>query len=161
MAETNTLDQADVVDILKRAGYLMLTTAGEGGKLLSHPMSPQQVTDDADVWFFVGLQGDQAVALRKDPHVNLAISEAGNWLSVSGQVQFVDDQAKIDELWNDEAGAYFEGGRQDPNLGLMKVITDSAQHWGMTGGKLSAVAQMVKAKVTGDRPGGGSATTEL
>ncbi len=161
MAETNTLTPAEVVEILQRANYLMLTTAGEGGKLLSHPMSPQQVTDDADVWFFLGLQGDQAQVLRRDPHVNLAVSEAGNWLSVSGQVQFVDDQAKIDELWNDEAGAYFEQGRDDPNLGLIKVVSDSAQHWGLSGGKLSAVAQMVKARVEGERPGGGSATTEL
>lgn len=161
MTEAHSLDPADVVDNLKRSNYLMLTTSLDGGKLLSHPMVPQQVTDEADVWFFVGLQGDQADALRRDSHVNLAVSEPGNWLSVSGQVQFVDDQAKIDELWNEEAAAYFEEGREDPNLGLIKVVSDSAQHWGLSGGVVSAVGQMVKSKLTGDRPGGGTATTEL
>ena len=161
MADSHELTDQQVVELLKDSNYLMLTTQTAEGKLVSHPMSPQQVTQDADVWFLLGLQGDQADALRGNPHVNLAVSEAGNWLSVSGTVEFVDDESKIDELWTDEAGAYFEGGRQDPNLGLIRVNTDSAQRWGLVGGKLSAVAQMVKAKITGERAGGGSSTTEL
>lgn len=161
MADTEDLDQTDVVSILRDSGYVMLTTALNDGKLLAHPMVPQQVTDDADVWFFIGMQGDQATALLKNPEVNIAVAEAGNWLSVAGRVEFVDDQDKKDELWNDEVASWFDGGRNDPALGLMKVVGDSAQHWGLKGGKVSALAQIAKAKVTGDRTGGGSDTTEL
>lgn len=161
MADTENLNQADVVSILRDSGYVMLTTALNDGKLLAHPMVPQQVTDDADVWFFIGMQGDQATALLKNPEVNIAVAEAGNWLSVAGRVEFVDDQDKLDELWNDEVAAWFDGGRHDPNLGLMKVVGDSAQHWGLKGGKVAALAQIAKTKVTGDRTGGGSDTTEL
>ena len=71
---TDGLDQRDVVRILRDAKYVMLTTALADGKLLAHPMAPQQVTDDADVWFFIGLDGDQAGALRQNPHVNIAVS---------------------------------------------------------------------------------------
>lgn len=161
MTDTEDLKQADVVRILRDSGYVMLTTALNDGKLLAHPMVPQQVTDDADVWFFIGMQGDQATALLKNPEVNIAVAEAGNWLSVAGRVEFVDDQDKKDELWNDQVAAWFTGGRNDPELGLMKVVGDSAQHWGLEGGKVSALAQIAKAKVTGDRTGGGSETTEL
>lgn len=161
MTDTEDLKQADVVRILRDSGYVMLTTALNDGKLLAHPMVPQQVTDDADVWFFIGMQGDQATALLKNPEVNIAVAEAGNWLSVAGRVEFVDDQDKKDELWNDQVAAWFTGGRNDPELGLMKVVGDSAQHWGLEGGKVSALAQIAKAKVTGDRTGGGSDTTEL
>ncbi|WP_347566817.1 pyridoxamine 5'-phosphate oxidase family protein [Brevibacterium sp. ZH18] len=160
-AANDDLGQKDVVKILRDSGFVMLTTALDDGKLLAHPMVPQEVTDDADAWFFIGLQGDQATALLRSPQVNITVSEAGNWLSVSGRVDFVDDQAKIDELWNDEVAAWFDGGRNDPNLGLIKVTSDSAQHWGLKGGKVSALAQIVKAKVTGQRTGGGSDTTEL
>lgn len=161
MTDTEDLKQADVVSILRDSGYVMLTTALNDGKLLAHPMVPQQVTDDADVWFFIGMQGDQATALLKNPEVNIAVAEAGNWLSVAGRVEFVDDQDKKDELWNDQVAAWFTGGRNDPELGLMKVVGDSAQHWGLEGGKVSALAQIAKAKVTGDRTAGGSETTEL
>ena len=160
-AANDDLGQKDVVKILRDSRFVMLTTALQDGKLLAHPMTPQQVTDDADLWFFLGLQGDQATALKQNPEVNITVSEGGNWLSVAGRVDFIDDQAKIDELWSESAAAWFEHGREDPHLGLIKVTSDSAQHWGLKGGKLSALAQIVKAKVTGNRTGGGSDTTEL
>lgn len=156
-----TLSQQDVVDKLRDTDVVMLTTALPDGTLLSHPMTIQGVDDDVDVWFFVGLQGDQADALRHGPHVNLAIADAGSWLSVAGHAEFIDDGAVIDQLWNEQARAYFPDGKDDPNLGLMRVTSDSAQFWGLPGGKVAGLAQIVKSKVTGDRPPGGTATTEL
>ncbi|WP_281389120.1 pyridoxamine 5'-phosphate oxidase family protein [Brevibacterium renqingii] len=159
-AATDELGQADVVKILRGSDSVMLATALADGKILAHPMAPQQVAEDADVWFFLALDGDQAKALRTNPEVNISVAEAGNWLSVAGRVEFVDDQAKIDELWSDSAKAWFDD-RKDPNLGLVKVVTDSAQHWGLPGGKATGLFRMVKSKITGGRPGGGTQTTEL
>ncbi|SDR72378.1 General stress protein 26 [Brevibacterium siliguriense] len=159
-AASDDLDQKEVIRILRGSGYVMLTTALDDGKLLAHPMVPQQVTDDADIWFFIGLDGDQAKALKHNPNVNVTVSEAGNWLSVAGRIDFVDDQSKRDELWNDDAATWFDG-RDDSTLGLIKVTSDSAQHWGLKGGKVAGLVQIVKAKVTGQRPDSGSSTTEL
>ncbi|MGP9538340.1 pyridoxamine 5'-phosphate oxidase family protein [Brachybacterium sp. AOP43-C2-M15] len=160
MTET-TLTQQDVVERLRRAELVMLTTALPDGTLLSHPMAVQGVTEDADVWFFVGLHGGQADALRGDPHVNLAVAEAGSWLSVAGRARFVEDRSVVEQLWNDGAGAYFPGGPDDPDLGLLEVSGDSAQFWGLPGGKVAGLAQIVKSRVLGDRPAGGTDTTEL
>lgn len=157
---TDELARADVVKILRDAGSVMLATAVADGSILSHPMTPQEVTEDADVWFFLGLDGDQAKALATNPAVNISVAEAGNWLSVAGRVEFVDDPTKVDKLWTDAASAWFED-RNDPNLALIKVTTDSAQHWGLPGGKVAGLAQIVKAKITGSRTPGGTATTEL
>ena len=139
---------------------MLFRSALADGKILAHPMAPQQVTEDADVWFFLALDGDQAKALQTNPEVNISIAEAGNWLSVAGRVQFVDDEAKVDELWSDSVKAWFDD-RRDPKLGLIKVITHSAQHWGLPGGKASGLFRMVRSKLTGDRPSGGTQTTEL
>jgi general stress protein 26 len=159
-AATNELGQADVIKILRGSNSVMLATALADGKILAHPMTAQEVTEDADVWFFLALDGDQAKALRTNPQVNISVAEAGNWLSVAGRVEFVDDPATIDELWSESANAWFDG-REDPNLGLIKVVTDSAQHWGLPGGKVSGLFRMVKSKIAGDRPAGGTQTTEL
>lgn len=161
MASIEDFTQQDVVDKLRATDIVMLTTALSDGKLLSHPMTVQEVTDDADIWLFVGLQGDQADALRGDPHVNLSVAEKGSWLSVAGRARFVDDRSKIEQLWNDQAKAYFPGGKDDPNLGLLRVDSDSAQFWGIPGGTVAAIAEIVKTKATGDRAAGGTATTEL
>lgn len=156
-----TLTQQDVVERLRRADLAMLTTALPDGSLLSHPMSIQGVSESVDVWFFLALDGGQAEALRGDPHVNLAVSEAGSWLSVAGRAAIVEDRAVIDELRNEQAREYFPDGKEDPNLGLLRVSGDSAQFWGLPGGKVAGVAQIVKAKVTGDQPPGGTGTVEL
>ncbi|MFC7375511.1 MULTISPECIES: pyridoxamine 5'-phosphate oxidase family protein [unclassified Brachybacterium] len=161
MVDIENLSQQDVVDKLRASDLVMLTTALPDGKLLSHPMAIQEVTDDADVWFFIGLTGGQADALRQEPHVNLAVADAGSWLSVAGRAEFVDDHAKIDELWSDRAAAYFPDGKDDPDLGLLKVVGDSAQFWGLPGGKVAGIAQILKAKVSGERTAGGTGTTEL
>ena len=104
---------------------------------------------------------EQAQALRTQPEVNLAFAETGSWLSVAGRVEFVEDRQKIDELWDDGVSAWFDGGKEDPNLGLIRFESDSAQFWGQPGGKVSALASIMKARVTGERPSAISATTEM
>lgn len=155
------LTQEKVVEIMRGERFVMLTSVTEEGKLHSHPMTPQQVTDDGDVWFFIGLQGEQAQDLKNNPTVNAAFAETGSWLSVSGQVEFVEDQGKRDELWNEGVSAWFDGGKDDPNLGLVRFISESAQFWGQPGGKMAALANIVKSRVTGEKPSGTSETVEM
>ena len=154
------LSKETVVKQLRNADWVMLTSTGADGKLVSHPMTPQEVTDDADVLFLFSTAVSQAEALRKSNHVNIAVSETGSWLSVAATVEFVDDQAKIDELWNEDMEAYFDG-RNDPNLGLLRANAESAQSWGLSGGKIENLFEMAKSRVTGDKPDGGTGTAEL
>lgn len=154
------ITKEDVVSKLRDTSWVMMTTAGVDGKLVSHPMVPQQVTDDADVWFFVSLKGGQADALKVSPEVNLSVAETGTWLSVSASVEFINDRAKVEELWNKDVEGWFEG-KDDPALGLIKVTSESAQFWGLPGGKMSALARIVKSRVSGEDTGGGSETMEL
>ena len=161
MTTHDTLTQQDVVATLRDADLVMLTAARPDGKLLSHPMSIQDVSDDADVWFFLGLQGDQAEVLRGGAEVNLAVAAPGSWLSVAGRAEIVEDRALVEQLWNDRAEAWFPAGKDDPDLGLLRVSGDSAQFWGLPGGKVAGLARIVKAKATGERAPGGTGTTEL
>lgn len=154
------ITKEDVVSKLRDASWVMMTTAGADGKLVSHPMVPQQVTDDADVWFFVSLTGGHSEALQASPEVNLSVAEAGAWLSVAADVEFIENRAKIDELWNKDVEGWFEG-KDDPAIGLIKANSESAQFWGLPGGKMSALARIVKSRVSGDRTDGGSETMEL
>lgn len=157
------LTQEKIVEIMRSERFVMLTSVSKNdGRLHSHPMTPQKVTEDAEAWFFIGLHGELAEDLMETSEVNLAFAEVGSWLSVSGHVEFENaNREKIDELWNDGVAAWFEGGKEDPNLGLAVFESESAQFWGQPGGKAAALASMVKSRVTGQRPSGESATTEL
>lgn len=155
------LTRADIVEIMRGERFVMMTSVAADGTLQSYPMTPQEVTEEAVVRFFIGLQGDQAENLRKNGQVNLAFAEAGSWLSVSGTVEFEEDRATIERLWNDAAGAWFEHGKEDPNLGVLRFEGQSAQFWGQPGGRAKALGAILKAKVTGQRPQGSSETVEL
>lgn len=157
---TDEITKEDVVGKLRDVSWVMMTTATADGKLVSHPMVPQEVTDDADVWFFISLTGGHTEALRASSQVNMSVAEAGTWLSVAAEIEFVDDRAKIDELWNKDVEGWFDG-KDDPALGLIRANSDSAQFWGLPGGKMSALARIVKSRVSGEHTGGDSETMEL
>lgn len=160
MSAQKNLSQADVVEAMRAERIVMLTTSTAEGKLVSHPMTVQEVTEDGDAWLFIDLGSDQADALRAGPTVNLAFTGSGSWLSVSGTAELVDDRARIDRLWDGSVDAYFDGA-EDPRLGLLHVGGDSARFWGVPGGAPAVLATIVKSKVTGGKPAGESGTTEL
>ena len=160
MATSDQVSQADVVEVMRSERIAMLTTATGEGKLVSHPMTIQEVNDDGDVWLFIDLTSDHAEALRTGPAVNLAVTGSGSWLSVSGTAELVHDRERTEQLWDGSVEAYFDGV-DDPRLGLLRVSGDSAQLWGVPGGAPAVLASMVKAKVTGTKPSGGSGTTQL
>lgn len=161
MSTPEELTQEQVVEIMRGERFVMLSTATKSGKIVSHPMTPQEVTEDARVWFFIGLQGDQADAIRENPEVNLAFAETGSWLSVAGRAEFVDDRAKVDELWDGQVDSYFDGGKDDPNLGLLRVTGESAQYWGVPGSKAVAAVKILASKIRGTDGPGTTGTTEL
>lgn len=161
MSTSEELSQEQVVEVMRSERFVMLSTATKDGKIVSHPMTPQEVTDDAVVWFFIGRQGDQADAIAQNPEVNLAFAETGSWLSVAGLAEFVEDRAKVDELWDGQVDSYFEGGKEDPNLSLLKVTGVSAQYWGVPGNKAVAAAKILVSKIRGTDGPGVSGTTEL
>ena len=61
-------------------------------------------------------------------------------------------QALIDELWNAHAAAWFEQGREDPSVALLKVHAESAEYWTMDSPKPVALIKYAKAIITGEQP---------
>lgn len=159
---SDQLAQDKVVEIMRGERFCMLTSVGAEGRLQSHPMTPQEVTDDGDVWFFIDVTSDHAANLRREKRVNLAFADSSTWLSVAGHASLCEDRAKIDELWNPAVEAWFPDGKDSPAVGLVLVGTDSAEYWDSPGGRVASVLAYAKSKVTGERPDVGEAdTTEL
>jgi hypothetical protein len=49
--------------------------------------------------------------------------------SVHGGLHIDNDRAVIDKLWNKFIAAWSEGGKDDPNLGLLRLDPDRGQIW--------------------------------
>ena len=106
--------------------FVMIGLAGGGAH--SEPLTAQLDKDQVDtLWFFVGrdnrlVQGGKAMAQY--------VSKGHDYFAcLSGTVRVDDDRAMIDKLWSRQAEAWFPGGKDDPNLALLRFDIDDAELW--------------------------------
>lgn len=133
----------------------MMTTVNGDGNLVSRPMAALQADEDGTIWFFTNRTSPKVDQIDNNEHrVNLAFASVSDsdYVSISGKAQELDDRAKIDELWNPQAKAWFPKGKDDPNLVLLKVHTDMAEYWSANDSKMVRFLQQAAAVVTGTPP---------
>lgn len=144
-------DVEKVLTLMRAARFCMITTR-DGDELRSRPMTPQQVTDTGNLWCFVSSDSDQARQIALAPHVNASFDDGSSWVSLSGTAEVVRDEAKIDELWDRAAEAWFPEGRESADLALLHVRGTSAEYWDTPGGAIAAAVAFVQSAITGERP---------
>ncbi len=150
-----------VLEIARSARFCMVTVSTGTDALLSRPMTPQQVTDDGEIWFLIDTTGDQASQVTAHPAVNLAFMDGSTWLSISGRGKVLRDQAKVEELWSAAAEAWFPDGPSDSRLGVLRVRGKSAEYWDAPGGRIATVMSFIKAKATGQTLDADNETVQL
>lgn len=118
------------------------------------PMSHYADRDQSTLWF-IGAKGtDLAETLAGGPKDAIhVVTDAGEGLytRIHGSLSLSDDRAKLDDIWNAVASSWFEGGKDDPDVQLMRMTLSEAEVWA-TGGSVSFLFQIAKSKVTGDKP---------
>jgi len=115
-----------------RVGMLSLTGVEEGH---SQPMSGQLLEEDEErggpVWFFTSKDTDLARATGPSHRALLHFTAKGHdvFAAVHGTLTPATDRATIDRLWNPWVAAWFEGGKDDPQLLLLRFDAERAQIW--------------------------------
>ncbi|HEY0638238.1 MAG TPA: pyridoxamine 5'-phosphate oxidase family protein [Pseudonocardiaceae bacterium] len=148
-----------VAELAKDIRIAMVTTHDGQGRLVSRPMAQQEVEFDGDLWFFAERDSSAVTEVGADPRVNVALSSATTWISLSGTAEVVEDRAKAKELWNAWVGAWLPQGPDDPSVVLLRFRAESAEYWDTPGGRVASALSFVKAKVTGRRYEGGENET--
>lgn len=150
---TNTThnDQLQTVtDIMRSTRIAALSYVSTGGDPVSTPMGTQDF-EPGTVWFITERVTDKVEAISADPRVNVHYAGKGGWVSLAGTARFVDDDAKLRELWDASAGAFMQGDPEDPGNGLLEVTATSAEYWDSPGTIATAV-QLVKGLVGDEQP---------
>lgn len=156
-----TEHQDKVRTLIKDSKVAMLTTIDPQGRIVSQPMATQDVEPDSDLWFIAERSSDKVTNIRQDPRVNVSCSSSDSWVSVAGTAEVVDDTAKLKELWDTFTDAWMEGGPENPENILIRVSADTAEYWDSPGSKVTQVANLLKAAVTGERYEGDNRTVDL
>ena len=161
MTDTDQADRLETLDnLLGKSRTVMFTTRTDGGELLSRPMTIQEVTDDRDLVFITQAHTDVAKQSDGNP-VNVAVAGDDYWVSISGTGSVAEEPETKQRLWNTFNDAYTDGGPENPDNVVLRVIADSAEYWDTPGG-VGVLLGVLKAKLTGDKPQSGeSATVQL
>lgn len=119
----------------------------------SRPMGTQKVDKEGNLYFFSAADSEHNAEIAIDNRVELLYSNpsASEFLIVNGTASISQDRALIDELWNPMAKAWFPEGKDDPNLSVIKVTTDSSHYWDTKYGKMVTMLAIATAAVTGQQ----------
>jgi general stress protein 26 len=151
MTDTTT-DFERVGELIAKARFAFVTTSATDGRLLSRPLAIQEREFDGDLYFFTMAPSAKTEQVAADSQVNVSLQSGDDYLSIAGTASVSRDQALIDELWNAHAAAWFEQGREDPSVALLKVHAESAEYWTMDSPKPVALLKYAKAIITGEQP---------
>ena len=88
--------------------------------------------DRGPIWFFTSAESELAEAVEGGAkHGAMTFVDKGHtiWASAEGQLVRHTDAATIERLWNPHTAAWFEGGRDDPKVRLIRFDAHEAQLW--------------------------------
>ncbi len=125
------------------------------GSTRAVPMSPYARRDDNAIWFIAAQGTELAAAARSSAEASFFVADpkANLYATIDGQVSEVNDPAKLDELWNAVAAAWFEfeDGKQDDDIRLIRLTPVKAEVWATTGAA-GFVYELVKSRMTDEKP---------
>ncbi|MFL6675180.1 MAG: pyridoxamine 5'-phosphate oxidase family protein [Massilia sp.] len=134
--------------------FAMFTTVDQNGHLVSQPMTIQQADDDGGLWFYTSTLTELWENIAHQPEVNLSFTnpEDSLYVSVSGTAERVVDRARIADMWNAMAYAWFPAGPEDEHAVLVRVAPHAAEYWDSNDSKMVRMFQFAKAALTGTPP---------
>lgn len=95
------------------------------------PMTAQRDGDAGPIWFFTARDTDLVRALPGASPAMMTFTSKGHDLfaSVTGTMRIDNNRAVIDRLWNTFVAAWYEGGKDDPKLVLLRFDPKDAEIW--------------------------------
>ena len=160
MSTIKNLSNEEAIEKLKTLaeGKMCLFCTKENTKLESRPMGAAQVDESGDIWFFSAKSSNKNRQIQTDPEAHLMFIEAGkqHYLSLTTQVEIVEDQQKVNELWNDFMKAWFPGGKQDPEISLLRASVVEGHYWDEKDGHLIGMLKAGLKALTGGKTDDGA-----
>lgn len=97
----------------------------------TRPMTAITEDDRSPIWFFTSTDNALVQKLASSHPAIAAFSSKGHDLfaSIRGTLSLDRDRAVVDRLWNPFIAAWFEGGKADPKLALLRFDAVEAEVW--------------------------------
>ncbi len=141
-------------DVLDGLRFAMVATADADGTWKSRPLA-LAAQEGSTLSFLVGADAEWVASLEASGSpTTVTFSDPGKntYVALQGRARTRDDRARIEELWNLGAGAYFDG-KDDPQVRVLEVDVDYGEYWTAPGGRIGNALNLAGAAL--GRPAGG------
>ncbi|QQO44893.1 MULTISPECIES: pyridoxamine 5'-phosphate oxidase family protein [unclassified Paracoccus (in: a-proteobacteria)] len=96
----------------------------------ARPMYVQIDAERSPLWFFTSSDNHIVGKLTEGRRAIATFSAKGElYASIQGSLSLSQDRAMIDKLWNPQVAAWYEKGKDDPKLRLLRLDADQAEIW--------------------------------
>jgi general stress protein 26 len=97
----------------------------------ARPMTAQIEGARGPIWFFTAKDNAIVQKLAKGNRAIATFTSKGHDLfaTIHGQISLDNDRATIERLWNRFVAAWYEGGKDDPKLALLRLDAERAEIW--------------------------------
>jgi general stress protein 26 len=111
---------------ISQSPFLMVGLTGSGQH--SEPLTAQLDKDQVDtLWFFVGKDNRLA---KGGAAMAQYVSKGHDYFAcLAGTLRIDNNPAIVEKLWSRQVEAWFPGGKNDPNLALLRLDIDGAELW--------------------------------
>ncbi|WP_027379345.1 pyridoxamine 5'-phosphate oxidase family protein [Chryseobacterium daeguense] len=152
---TENLTQQDAIKKIKElsesAKICMFCTELETLPINSRPMTLQETDDEGNLWFISSDTSNKNFEIKEDKRVQLFFMNNSDYqyLSIFGTAAIYKDKSTIEDKWSPMAKAWFEEGKDDPAVSIIRVEPKQTYYWDTKVGKLVSLFNFVAAAVTG------------
>jgi general stress protein 26 len=105
------------------------------------PMTAQLDGQNGPIWFFAWKDHALVRSLGSGTRAIATFTSKGHDLfaSVRGNLTVDNNRAVIDRFWTSSVAAYYERGKDDPNLALLRLDAETAEIWENASGLLAGI----------------------
>jgi len=150
-AETESETKEQLWSQLDKGFACMLRV--EGSDQHPQPMSHFADREAGVVWFITSSATDLARAVGDggdgvDAGMTFISSSEDYHASIKGRLEIVENEQKLDELWSVPVAAWFEHGRDDPSIRLMRFRPAEAAIWASDANRVRVGMKLLRAGMT-------------
>lgn len=128
---------------------MFVTKDEEKTSMTARPMQLVQDAYDGTLYFYTSKKTAKVFEIENDRDVCITFSDPSEnlYVSLSGTAQLTEDKELIDRYWNSYVAAWFEDGKEDDDIGLLKVKINKGEHWNADENKLEQLFEVAKSQV--------------
>ncbi|AMN66518.1 pyridoxamine 5'-phosphate oxidase family protein [Psychrobacter sp. P11G5] len=130
MSKQESIDKIQAV--IKDVKFAMMSTVNSKGDIHAWPMTTSEASiGGKEIWFIGDKKSDVVKDIQDNPKIGLsyASQDEKDYVSISANAELPTDKDKLDELWSPVYNAFFEHGKEDENVQLIKVVPHGVECW--------------------------------